>query len=57
MQPAIRDVSVGSVLREMAIGPGAKRMAKGKLNVLGEHNHMSVHLNSSPRRKKGAAIS
>ena len=27
-------------------------MAKRKLNMLGEHNHMSAHLNSSPRRKK-----
>jgi hypothetical protein len=27
-------------------------MAKRKLNMLGEHNHMSAHLNSSPRHKK-----
>jgi hypothetical protein len=45
-------VSIGSVLREIAIEPGAKRMAKRKLNMLGEYNHMSAHLNSSPRRKK-----
>ena len=52
MQPTIRDVSIGSVLREISIEPGAKRMAKRKLNMLGEYNHMSAHLNSSPRRKK-----
>jgi hypothetical protein len=27
-------------------------MAKRKLNTLVEYNHMSAHLNSSPRRKK-----
>jgi hypothetical protein len=40
------------VLREIAIEPGAKRMAKRKLNTSGEYNHMSAHLNSSPHRKK-----
>jgi hypothetical protein len=40
------------VQREIAIEPGAKRMAKRRLNVLGEYSHMSAHLNSSPRRKK-----
>jgi hypothetical protein len=46
----------------MTIEPGAKRMAKGKLNMLGEYNHMSAHLNSSPRctlqkASPGAAVS
>jgi hypothetical protein len=27
-------------------------MAKRKLSMLGEHNHMSAHLKSSPRHKK-----
>jgi hypothetical protein len=44
IQPTIRDVSIGSVLREIAIEPGAKRMAKRKLNMLVEYNHISgVH--------------
>jgi hypothetical protein len=52
IQPTIRDFFIGSVLREIAIEPGAKRMAKNKLNILGEYKHMSAHLNSSPRCKK-----
>ena len=49
IDPTQMDMSVGHLLREVALGSGVKKMAARRLNTFGEQNHKCNMLNHPDR--------